>query len=445
MDLTSILIIVVFCGVILAIAFNLCDMVIAAMLGVSVLLLFGVFSQPDALNAVKSAGGPLALLFGGMVVAQTLEPTGLFEHIGTRFLIATRGSGQRFLLGVFVLVAILCAFLPNATTVILLAPVIIGVARARRVSFVGPMVIVAIVSNAAGMLTLVGDPATFLVGSSIGMSFLQYLQKVSLAGLLTVLVVVPFLPRLMPEIWNAQAAVVEVRDLPRIERPVFVAVALTVLAVMVVLFLVGEALPIKVVPPVVAIIAATLALLVVYGAHVEPVDNVFRDLDWKTMVFLGAIFCLVQAFTKTGLLQGMSLQLHAWFGLEFTRVALVLLVGIGLLSSVLANIPVVAASLVMTKGYLVAAQAVPETALMAGFTAWPAESLPVFIAMMFGATLGGNATLIGASANIVSAGICEQQGERVTFGRFLRYGLPITVAQLVVSALYVLALTGIGL
>jgi Na+/H+ antiporter NhaD/arsenite permease-like protein len=356
------------------------------------------------------------------------------------YLGATGGSGKRFLLLLIALVAPVCALLPNATTVILLAPIIIGVARALKVSFVGPMVIAAIVSNSAGMLTLVGDPATFLVGSSIGMTFVQYLQKVSLAGLLAVLVILPFLPRLMPEIWNARAEVPRADPLPPIERPAFVAFALAILAVMVALFLVGEELPTKIVPPAVAIIAATLALLVVYGARVEPVENIFRDIDWKTLVFLGAIFCLVQAFTKTGLLQGFSIQLHAWLGVEYTQVALVLLAGVGLLSSLLANIPVVAASLIMTKGYLVAAEAVPEAALMSGFTGWPAETLPIFIAMMFGATLGGNATLIGASANIVSAGICASEGERVNFMRFMRYGLPITVAQLAVSALYVLAL-----
>jgi Na+/H+ antiporter NhaD/arsenite permease-like protein len=190
----------------------------------------------------------------------------------------------------------------------------------------------------------------------------------------------------------------------------------------------------------VAIIGATLALLVIYGIKIEPVEAVFRDVDWKTLVFLGAIFCLVQGFTKTGLLQGLSLQLYEWFGADLTLVALLLLAGIGLLSSLLANIPVVAASLIMTKGYLVAAEAVPEIALVAGFTDWPASTLPVFIAMMFGATLGGNATLIGASANIVTAGICAQEGERLTFGRFLRYGLPITLAQLTMGALYVVAM-----
>jgi Na+/H+ antiporter NhaD/arsenite permease-like protein len=209
---------------------------------------------------------------------------------------------------------------------------------------------------------------------------------------------------------------------------------------MVLLFLIGEQLPTHIVPPAVAIIGATLALLVVYGIRIEPVDTVFRNVDWKTLVFLGAIFCLVQGFTKTGLLQGMSLKLYEWFGAELALVALLLLAGIGVLSSLLANIPVVAASLIMTKGYLVAAEAVPEIALATGFTDWPAATLPVFIAMMFGATLGGNATLIGASANIVTAGICAAEGERLTFARFLRYGLPITIAQLAVGALYVMVL-----
>lgn len=430
----------IFAAVILAIAFDLIDMAVAALLGVCALIALGILSPNDLVEAVRTAGGPLALLFGGMVVAHVLGKTGLFERVGAVYLYATGGSGRRFLILLIALVAPVCALLPNATTVILLAPIIIRVARALKVDFVAPMVLTAIVSNAAGMLTLVGDPATFLVGSSIGMSFLSYLQKVSLAGVLAVLVTVPLLPWLMSPIWHAQSPLPPKAELPRIQRPGFVYLSLAILALMVVLFLVGEYLPTHILPPAVAIIAASLALLVVYQIRIEPVDAVFRDIDWKTLVFLGAIFCLVQGFTKTGLLQGMSLQLYAWCGAELTLVALLLLAGIGLLSSLLANIPVVAASLVMTKGYLVAAEAVPDLALAAGFTDWPAATLPVFIAMMFGATLGGNATLIGASANIVTAGICAAEGERLTFARFLRYGLPITLAQLAVSTVYVLAL-----
>ena len=439
-DLQIYLSIGVFAAVILAIAFDVIDMAVATLLGVSVLIGFDVLGEEDIIAAMKTAGGPLSLLFGGMVVARTLASTGLFDRVGTAYLRATRGSGRRFLLLLIALVAPMCAFLPNATTVILLAPVIVRVALALEVDFVGPLVITAIVSNSAGLLTLVGDPATFLVGSSIGMSFGQYLQKVSLGGLLAVLVVVPLLPLLMPELWRMRRTLPQEEPATPIQRPWFAALALAVLGIMVALFLFGEDLPTRIVPPAVAIIAASLALLVIYGAKVEPVDNVFRDIDWKTLLFLGCIFCLVQAVTKTGLLQRLSLRLYEWFGTELTLVALGLIAAIGLLSSLLANIPVVGASIMMVKGYLVAAAVVPEVAMSAHFTDWPVATIPVFVAMMFGATLGGNATLIGASANVVTVGICARNGKRVTFAGWLRYGLPFTACQLAVSALYVLAL-----
>jgi len=209
---------------------------------------------------------------------------------------------------------------------------------------------------------------------------------------------------------------------------------------MVALFLFGESLPVHIIPPQVAIIAAALALLVIYGVRIEPVGEVIRDVDWKTIVFLAAIFTLVQAFIKTELLQGLSIQLYDWFGDDLILVAILSLAGVGVLSSLLANIPVVAAALVTVIGYLVAAEAAPEIALAPGFTAWPDATLPVFVAMMFGGTLGGNATLIGASANVVAVGICAANGRRVTFMQFLRIGLPIAVVQLSVGALYSLAL-----
>ena len=427
----------VFAAVILLIAFDLIDMTVAALLGVSVLIVFGILDGSDLMPIVHTAGGPLSLLFGGMVVARVIGKTGIFDWIGAAFLRATGGSGRRFLLLIVALVAPVCAVLPNATAVILVAPVIVGVCLAFEVDFVGPLIITAIVSNAAGMLTLVGDPATFLVGSAIGLSFADYLRMVSLGGLLAVLAVVPLLPFLLPKIWAARVTLPAERPPIAIERPVFLVLALLVLLTMVILFLVGESLPTRIVPPQVAIIVAALALLVVYGVRIEPVGAVIRDVDWKTLVFLGAIFTLVRAFIKTELLQGLSIQIYQWFGADLLSVAFLSLAGIGILSSLLANIPVVAAALVMITGYLVAAQAVPEIALAPGFASWPNVTLPVFVAMMFGGTLGGNATLIGASANVVAAGICASRGRHVSFMQFLRIGLPIAVVQLSVGALYV--------
>jgi Na+/H+ antiporter NhaD/arsenite permease-like protein len=375
-----------------------------------------------------------------MVVARTLVPTGIFDYIGTHFLILTKGSGKRYLFGLIILVAPVCAVLPNATTVILLAPIIIRVAVALEVDFVGPMVLAAIISNSAGLLTLVGDPATFFVGSSIGMTFGQYLQKVSLGGLIAVLVLVPLLPWVMKDVWRVRRTLPDGLKPAGPQRPILAVLSLIVLALMVLLFLFGDRLPRQLLPPAVAIVAASAALLVTFSTRAEPVSKVLQDVDWRTLLFLICLFCLVQAFQKTGILQNLSQNFYLWFGTDLLLIAIILLAAVGFLSSVLANIPVVAAMLLMVKSYFVTASLVPELALDPTFIDWPVRLIPVFIAMMFAGTLGGNATLIGASANVVSTGICAAHGKPVSFVTFMRYGLPITLCQLGVSALYVICL-----
>jgi len=428
---------IVFGLVIMAITFNWLDMTLAAMLGLCVLTVAGVIVQKDILKTVAASQGPLALLFGGMVVARVLVPTGIFDHLGTRFLILTRGSGKRFLLLLVALIAVVCAILPNATAVILVAPVIIRVCRELDVDFLGPMVLTAIVSNAAGLLTLVGDPATFFVGQAMGISFVGYLEKVSLGGVLAIVTVVGLMPLLFSRAWNARCALAAGLRPTTIRRPYFCIFALTTLAVMVGLFLVGDSLPNPILPPSAAIIGASLALLTIHSAKVEPIENVIRDIDWKTILFIFCMMCYVEQLTKTGILGGMARTMFATFGDNLLLGALILLVTIGLTSAFLANIPVVAAAVLLTKGYLVLLHLVPEEALGPSFTDWPAPCLPLFVAMMFGGTLGGNATLIGAAANLVSAGICAAHGRMVTFKTFLRYGAPVTACQLAVSALYI--------
>src|SRR5512138_261167 len=319
----------VIAAVIVIIAFDLIDMAVATLLGVVVMVVTGILDADDFLKVQGSAGGVIALLFGGMVVARVLDTSGVFASLGPPFLRLTRGRGRRFLLLIVPTVAVVCAFLPNAATVVLLAPLIVRAAQALGISYVGPMVLVAIVSNAAGLLTLVGDPATYMVGAAIGMSFGAYLQQVSLGGLLAVLVIVPLLPLLMRDVWNTRRELPPAGPTPPLQRPIFVALALLVLTIMVLLFLFGNKMPFDVGPPSAAILAATLALLAVQGLHVEPVSDTLRAVDWKTLIFLGAIMSLMQALEKTGLIQGLSLRLSVWLGSQYTLVALTLLTAVG--------------------------------------------------------------------------------------------------------------------
>ncbi|HMK37535.1 MAG TPA: SLC13 family permease, partial [Desulfomonilaceae bacterium] len=142
-DLQISLTLITFAAVIVLIAFDLIDMAVAGLLGVCILLILGILEDDDLVAAFRTAGGPVALLFGGMVVARVLAKTGIFERVGNLYLRATRGSGQRFLLLLVLMVAVTCSVLPNATTVILLAPVIIRVAKELKLDFVGPMILTA--------------------------------------------------------------------------------------------------------------------------------------------------------------------------------------------------------------------------------------------------------------------------------------------------------------
>jgi len=258
-----------------------------------------------------------------------------------------------------------------------------------------------------------------------------------LGGVMALVVLVPFLPWVMKETWRAETALPKDLTTEPLQRPWVSAISLGILIIMVLLFLVGDRLPVHIGPAAAAIIACSMSLLVIQGAMVEPIGNVLQDIDWKTLIFLSCMFILVEVFTKTGALRALSSHLYQLFGANLLPVSIALIAGVGLASSVLANIPVVAAMILLVKGYLVSAELVPEDALGVFFTDWPLATLPVFVAMMFGGTLGGNATLIGASANVVSAGISAAHGRPITFAAFLRYGLPITICQLVVSALYV--------
>jgi Na+/H+ antiporter NhaD/arsenite permease-like protein len=152
-----------------------------------------------------------------------------------------------------------------------------------------------------------------------------------------------------------------------------------------------------------------------------------------------SIFVLIGGLEKTGVINGLSGILAAILGKNIILGSLVLLFFVGILSSVVPNIPLVVGMVPLLKQYIVTVGLAPAEVLAQDFQGqFPPEVLPLFYAMMFGATLGGNGTLVGASSNIVAAGISEQHGRRISFKTFLHYGIPVMLLQLVASALYML-------
>ncbi len=411
---------------------------IAAFLGALILVFTHVMTLNDAIEYIGRSHGTLGLFFGVMVMVRAFEPTKVFDYLATQMVILAKGKGKNLLLGIVAITTPICAVLPNATTVMLLAPLIPPMAEEVGVDFVPLLILMVFVANSSGLLTIVGDPATFIVGDAVNISFTDYLVKLSLGGAIAVAVIVVMLPWLFPEIWRKNLD--DLTNLPdqKINHPRVLAVGGLIIAFVLTFFVVGESLPVPISPAAVALLGAALAMLLAHHSQIDSVNNILRDLDWSTLLFFMSIFVIIGGLEKTGVIGNMSGLLAVVLGKNIFFGSLALLFFVGLMSSVVPNIPLVVAMVPLLKQYVVNVGLAPAQVLAPDFAGqFPVEVLPLFYAMMYGATLGGNGTLVGASSNIVAAGISEQHGRRISFKTFLRYGIPVMVVQLITAAVYV--------
>jgi Na+/H+ antiporter NhaD/arsenite permease-like protein len=434
----SVVSIVTFLSVIILIMTEWVHLTIAALLGALLLVFTNVMTLEEAVGYIGNSHGTLGLFFGVMVLVRAFEPTKIFEYLATQIVLLAKGKGNRLLLSIVAITTPICAVLPNATTVMLLAPLIPPIAQEIGINFVPLLILMVFVANSAGLLTIVGDPATFIVADAINISFTDYLWRLSLGGALAMATLIVALPILFRKIWNTQLENLEQLPHPQINHPRVLTLGGFIVAFVLVFFVVGEYLPVPISPAGVALLGAALAMLLSHQSKIDSVNNILRDVDWSTLIFFMSIFVLIGGLEKTGVINSLSGLLAAILGKNIVLGSLSLLFFVGILSSVVPNIPLVVGMVPLLKQYLVNVGLAPAEVLAPDFQGqFPPEVLPLFYAMMFGATLGGNGTLVGASSNIVAAGISEQHGRRISFQTFLHYGIPVMLLQLITSAMYV--------
>jgi len=432
---------ITFITVIILIMAEWLHLTIAAFLGALILIFFHVMTLTEAVTYISRSYATLALFFGVMVLVRAFEPTKVFDYLAVKMIWLAKGEGKRLLLGIVALTTPICAVLPNATTVMLLAPLIPPIAQDLGIDFVPLLILMVFIANSAGLLTLVGDPATFIVGDSINISFVDYLQRLSIGGALAVVSVVILLPILFRKTWNTKFEHLEDLPHPQINHPRTLAMGGLIIVFVLTFFVIGETLPVPISPAAVALLGAALALMLAHHSKIDTVNNILRDLDWSTLIFFMSIFVLIGGLEKTGVINNLSGILAIILGKNIALGSILLLFTVGLISSVVPNIPLVVAMVPLLKQYLVNVGFVGVEVLDPAFSGqFPPEVLPLFYAMMYGATLGGNGTLVGASSNIVAAGISEQHGRSMSFKTFLRYGIPVMLVQLFVAMLYVVVM-----
>ena len=437
-NLPAIVAAVTFTAVTVTILTERLHLTVAAFLGALVLVFAHVMTLNQAIEYISQSYATLALFLGVMILVRAFEPTNIFAYLATQMVVLARGEGKRLVLGVIAITTPICAVLPNATTVMLLAPLIPPIAQEIGVDFVPLLILMVFVANSAGLLTLVGDPATFIVGDAVNLSFNDYLMKLSLGGAIAVGSILIMAPWLFRSIWNKKLADMNTLPHPKINHPKVLMLGGLLTVVVLTFFVIGDSLPTPIPPAAVALLGAAMALVLADRSKIDTVNNILKDVDWSTLLFFMSTFVLIGGLEKTGVLAKISGLLAVILGKNIALGSIVLLVLVGLLSSIVPNIPLVVAMVPLLKQYLVNVGLVGVEVLSPDFTGQlPPEVLPLFYAMMFGATLGGNGTLMGASSNIVAAGVAELHGSQISFSKFLKYGIPVMIVQLIVASLYI--------
>ena len=378
-----------------------------------------VVDQEEAFHAIDF--NVIFLLAGMMMLAGMLRRTGFFEWVAIRSVKLARGEPLRLLLILSVVCALLSAFLDNVTTVVLLAPITLYIAATLRISPLPFLIGEVLASNIGGTATLIGDPPNILIGSAANLDFIAFL--VNLAPV-TVVIFAVFLLLLRPFFGRQLAVAPEVRELVMglDEREVItdwplLRVSLAVIVATIGGFLLARPLDYEVAT--IALLGATVLMLL---SRLEP-EKVLEDVEWKTLLFFVGLFMLVEGIVHTGIIDALADGLLRATGGDQTVTTLGLLWLSGIASGIIDNIPYTATMIPVVQQFGTAGL----------------DTGPLWWSLALGACLGGNLTIVGASANVVVANLAAKADHPISFVLFLRYGVVVTLMSLVISTVYLWA------
>jgi Na+/H+ antiporter NhaD/arsenite permease-like protein len=424
----------VFIMVYVLIAFEIVHRTLAAFTGAALVLLithtFGTFNEgfriltyEQALHAVD--WNVVFLLMGMMIVVGVLKPSGVFQWLAYKSFQVAGGRIYVLSAALCIVTAVASAFLDNVTTMLLMTPVTMEIALVLGVSPFVFLVPEVLASNFGGTATLIGDPPNIMIGSYAGLTFNNFVMN------LTPVVVIVLLIQLVnnklyygreynrARVQDVPEMIAFLKDKYRITDPRLLAVGGSVLLGVILLFVLHGFFHMEV--SVAALFGAALMVLV---NKMDIVEILEREIEWPSLVFFIMLFIVVGAAEQTGILQVVAdWILRVCHGNLVVAVLIILWVS-GITSAIVDNIPFTATML-------------PIVAFL-GKTIPGAESGVLWWALALGACFGGNGTIIGASANVVTTGIAEKAGHKITFFEFFKQGAPMTIVSLIISSIFLL-------
>ncbi len=422
--------ILVFLVVYFFIATELIDKTIASLMGAGLMIGLHLVGYEEALHAIDM--NVLFLLIGMMIVVNTLTDTGVFEWLAIKIARLAKGDGLLIAVCFMILTAVLSAFLDNVTTVILMAPITILLCQLLDIAAVPILIMEAVFSNIGGTATLVGDPPNILIGSQTHLSFNDFLVNLSLP----VLVMIVLLLGVMALMFRKKICTTE-QTRKRIEQsrpekailqPLVLKKALVVCGLILAGFFGGRVLGIE--PGIIALSGAMLMLLVCK----KDIHHSLLHVEWNTILFFAGLFMMISALEHNHVFEKMGEFILRLCGGNLTATALTILWFSAIASAIVDNIPLVMAMIPLVKGIIPVFAQQMGLADAAMIQSQIAE--PLLWSLALGACLGGNGTLVGASANVVIAQVANRNNCPITFWSFTQYGFPFMIASLLIAHLY---------
>jgi Na+/H+ antiporter NhaD/arsenite permease-like protein len=411
--------VIVFLAALGVIAFEWVHRTKAALVGAGLVVVLGVVDLDRAIEAVD--WGTLGLLTGMMILVGLTERTGVFTYLALRTAQLSKGRPLRLVFLLAGVTGVTSAFLDNLTSILLIVPLTLLLADVLRISPIPLVLVEVLASNIGGTATLIGDPPNILIGTAVPeLSFNDFIVNLAPVSIVTLLLVSGLLylmfrrqlvvsPDRVAELDRLDPAA-DVRGSRHVKR------SLAVLLGTIVAFFLHA--PLHLEPAVVALGGATILLVVA----ADNVEEALERVEWSTIFFFLGLFVMVGALEERGVIEAVADRLAEATGSDVGQ-GMAILWGAAAGSALVDNIPFTAA-MIPVVDQLQAGNEEFEDGLW-----W---------ALALGACFGGNATLIAAAANVAAAGVVERSGERISFGRFLAVGLPITLVSLLVATVYLL-------
>ncbi|MDI6801899.1 MAG: ArsB/NhaD family transporter [Thermodesulfovibrionales bacterium] len=407
---------------------------IVAIFGAGLILVFKILQQHEAFH-IEEFGidwNVIFLLISMMVIINLMRPTGVFEYIAIKS--AKWGKGDPFrIMAIFAVVtAVLSALLDNVTTVLLITPVTLLIADALEVDPIPYLISCALASNIGGTATLIGDPPNIMIASKAQLDFMAFIYH--LAPIVVVIMV--FYLFAIKFIWGKKLKtreelkqrIMAMDENEAIKDPVMLKKSLAVLAIVLTGFVFHGVLHFQ--PATVALFGAGL-LLLLSKTH-EP-HHILAEVEWPTIFFFMGLFIIVGGVVKVGLIKWMSMQILELTQGNMFATSMVVMWFSAFASAIVDNIPYVA-----TMNPLIVDMAKQLWPNLSGTQLLHHPDLmPLWWSLALGACLGGNGSAIGASANVIVVGMSEKAGKKISFMKFMAYGMPIMIMTVIVSTIYV--------